>query len=50
MKDDIWWAVVLPNGSVVGQLYVTKKSAQWTWGKLSPKAKYVKVKLVPIKA
>jgi hypothetical protein len=48
MRASLWWAVVLPNTGVVGQLYVTKGAADMSWGNVDG-AKFIQVKLVPVK-
>ena len=48
MKANIWWVVVLESG-IVGQLYVTERSAHAVW-KGHPGATYRQMKLVPVKS
>lgn len=47
MKADTWWVVGL-NGAYVGQLYVSKASAQYEWSDQEGTT-FHKVKLVPVK-
>lgn len=48
MKNDIWWAGVLPKTGTVGELYCSRKAADWLWGDCEG-VEYKQVKLVPIK-
>lgn len=47
MKANIWWVVAL-KGAYVGQLYVSKRSAQWEWADQAGTT-FHKVKLVAVK-
>lgn len=49
MKNDTWWVVILPDNSIVGQLYCSRNSAWWVW-RNEPGVIYKKMKLVPVKA
>ena len=46
-KDTIWWAVKL-EGKMTGSLYVTKRSAEYSWFNCALDYDVVKVKLVEI--
>lgn len=50
MKNKIWWVPVLPqNGGVVGQLYVSRETADMVWGNVDG-IDYERVRLVPVKS
>jgi hypothetical protein len=48
MKNNEWWVVILPETGIVGELYCSRKSADWVWGNVEGVI-YKKMKLVEIK-
>lgn len=47
-KPVIWYAIRFADGSTVGQLYVTRKTARWDQNVFWEGGKVIKVKLVEV--